>query len=209
MYDKVEVVLDGSLPLVDILSSLNNEDETSIEEELETVALQPRENQVICLDLVHDVVELCIFWLSSLALFKVVSQQIGHVLVQVRANDQLHHCFDPHVEPLHVVASPLLLLRLKSFVFLFAGEFFRLGPCSRLRLLLGPPSLLYFFLNPAVFIHLGLVFLLFHDLEDVIVWLLWLLLLVSIVLDLLNFGVEIVLEITQVNLAFDLFFLRR
>ena len=83
--------------------------------------------------------------------------------------------------------------------FSFARHFLSFGSSSCLGGFLSAPSLLDFFLDAPEFFHLSHVLLLFYNLEYVIVWLPWLLSLVSVVLHKEAFLVEKVLKRCNVD----------
>ena len=63
--NEVNVVLAGALLLVNVLACVYEEDQASIEEVLEGRALKACEDEVICFDLVHQVIDLLVVRLYS------------------------------------------------------------------------------------------------------------------------------------------------
>ena len=63
--NEVDVVLAGALLLVNVLACFDEEDQASVEEILKGRALKACEDEVICLDLVHQVIDLLVVRLYS------------------------------------------------------------------------------------------------------------------------------------------------
>ena len=93
-----------------------------------------------------------------------------------------------------MTSLPLFFDRFEAGFFRQTGQFGFLGTISSLSGRLSPPTLLNFSLNASHFVHFSHIFLLFHDLENIVVWLSRLLILICIVLNELSFGVKHVLK---------------
>ena len=99
--------------------------------------------------------------------------------------------------------APLILIlqRFDALFFLLAREFFRLCPGSSLCRLLRSPPFVNLLLDPPQLFHLGQILLLLDDLEDLKRWLLWLLVLISVVLHSLCLRCKQFLKLADIDVT--------
>ena len=154
------------------------------------------EDKVVCLDFVQNRVDLSIIWFLLFMLVDVVTHPTRHSTVQVCFNDLLYNGLDVMSKPLDIVSSTLLLEGNLAFLFLFPSECFSLSSCSGLGSFLSSSTFLDFLLNFPELSHFCLVFLLFNDLENVVVRLLCLVI-ICIVLQLFRLHMEVVLKLAH------------
>ena len=103
-----------------------------------------------------------------------------------------------------MTAPTLVLNRFQALLFGLSSQLLCFGPSSCLCSLLRPSPLLNFLLNLSQFLHLSLILLLLHYVENLVVWLTWFIDLISIILNLLSLGCEQFLKLFQINLDLTL-----